>query len=191
ISTVVFDRGTLLERYDLALAEVEQSFVIPHRPGPGDLLLRLGGGTDLEYRGRDQGLRFEHPGVGDVRYGDVVVIDRRGRRWSFESEFVDGAVELRVPGAVLAAARYPLVIDPVILAVPVDGDGEDDEDPDVAFSTTSNTYLVVYEEVVASNDRDVIARRFDDDGTFLEEVAVDISSADTIDPAVAATSGQF
>src|SRR5690606_34091117 len=90
-----------------------------------------------------------------------------------------------------AAARYPLVIDPVILAVPVDGDGEDDEDPDVAFSTTSNTYLVVYEEVVASNDRDVIARRFDDDGTFLEEVAVDISSADTIDPAVAATSGQF
>lgn len=45
--------------------------------------------------------------------------------------------------------------------------------------------LVVFEDTFAADDTDIVSHRFTESGTFLEEVAVDISNEETVDPAVA------
>lgn len=189
---VLLDHGAIVAEFVLAPGGVEQSFLLPGPLGRGDLVLRLGATTVARPLGRDaQGLRFDADGVGVIRYGDVTVFDARGRSWSLESTLDDGAITLTVPAAVLAAARFPVRVDPPVTFVNFDSDADDDEDPDVAYDRVQNKYLVVYERVINASDRDVISRRFDADGTFLEQVAVDISGADTVDPAVAAATGEF
>ncbi len=186
---ITYDRGLLDETYDLGVDGVEQSFVLDSFPGAGDLRIRMATGADLPYRGRDSGLVFGREGLGSVIYGDVTVVDAKGARWNLESNFVTGAIELSVPASVLALAAYPLTIDPKIKTVFVDNDGGDDQDPDVDFEL--DRWLVVYENTVSASDHDIVSRRYDQDGNFLEEVAVDISNDDTIDPAVAGAGNEF
>lgn len=190
--TVTVHRGAIIEQYSLGSDLVEQSFLIPKPLRGGDLEIWLGDQSEARYVARDQaGLRFDAAGFGAVHYGDAVVVDDAGRQWQVESAFERGAIVLRVPGEIIQAARYPLLIDPPVTFLSVDTDGDDDEDPDVAYDTLQNKYLVVYEKVVSASDRDIVSRRFDAAGTFLDEVAVDLSGADTVDPAVASEPGDF
>jgi hypothetical protein len=186
---VEYDRGPWLERYRLSREVVEQTFVLPAPLGAGELVLRLATGDELVHLGRDGGLVFDADGRARVRYSDVVVVDANGVRTALESRCADSRIELRIPADVLAAARYPLVIDPVIDAFDVDVDADTDTDPAIAF--TNGVYLVVHEDATSAGDRDLIANRFDFDGVLLDTVGVELSTVDTFDPAVAGANTTF
>lgn len=187
---VHYDRGAFVETWVLTPTTVEQTFVLAAPLGPGELVLEFGSGSDLSYTGRDAlGLRFELPGVGSIRYGDVTLIDAIGHRTQLSSQCAGDRIVLRVPAEVLATAAYPLSIDPLIENLAVDVDSQDDEDPDAAFA--GSRYLVVYERVISATDRDIISRRYEADGDLLEELGVDLSDEDTVDPAVAGSNSDF
>lgn len=188
-SRITYVREAWLEHYDLSVDAVEQSFEFAQLAGDGDLELVLATGTELAYLGRDHGLRFDADGRAQVRYGDVTVVDADGRRTSLQSTWRDGAIVLRVPDAVLDAARFPIVVDPLIDTFDVDADTGSDRDP--AIASTQGSFLIVYEDATSVNDRDILARRYDLDGVLLETVSADISTADTYDPAVAGTGTNF
>ncbi len=187
---VEYDRGPIIERWKLAPGEVEQIFVIDHPLGQGDLVLDFGSKTDLAAAGEDStGLRFAMPGVGEIRYGHATLVDARGRQSAVAVESTNGRLALRVPAAALASAAYPLVIDPLIANVTVAVDATDEFHPDAAFGLES--YLVVYERVFSATDHDIISRRFDTDGNFLETLSVEVTAENTVDPAVAAHGSSF
>ena len=189
---VSYLRGPLIEQWHLAPRGVEQTFVLERSLGAGDLVIELGAASDVTLRGRtshDDGLLFDALGVGSLSFRDVTIVDAAGRRTTVPSAFEAGHIVLRIPHAVLSRAVYPVVIDPVIANLSIDVDSEDDEDPDVAHGLSH--FLVVYESVISANDRDIISRRYDEDGVFKEEIAVDISNQDTVDPAVAAANSNF
>lgn len=187
---VEYDRGVLLERWKLEPQQVEQTFVLDRSPGHGDLVLEFGAGTDLVADGVDaSGLRFAMPGAGAIRFGQATLVDARGTRSDVATAFDDGRLILRVPAAALANSEYPIVIDPLITNVTVSADPTDEFHADTAFGLVS--YLVVYERVFSATDHDIISRRFDEDGNFLETLSVDFSNENTVDPAVAAHLSSF
>lgn len=187
---VEYDRGVLLERWKLEPHQVEQTFVFERSPGDGDLVLEFGPGTDLVPDGVDgEGLRFAMQGVGDIRFGQATLIDARGNRSAVSTAFDAGRLSLRVPAATLAHSQYPIVIDPLITNVTVSADLTDEFHADSAFGLVS--YLVVYERVFSATDHDIISRRFDEDGNFLETLSVDFSNENTVDPAVAGHLSSF
>lgn len=189
---VSYARGPLTEVWHLTPRVVEQTFVIERSLGAGDLVLELGAQSDVTPRGRtsgDDGLLFDAQGVGSLSFSDITIVDAAGRRVMIPSAFEAGRIVLRIPHAVLSRAIYPVVIDPLITNLSVDVDAEDDQDPDVAHGLSH--FLVVYESVISASDRDIISRRYDEDGAFKEEIAVDISTQDTVDPAVAASNSNF
>lgn len=186
---ITYARGPWLERYDLRPSGIEQSFVLDQFPGDGDLELELGTGSELSYLGRDGGLVFDADGRARVRYSDVTVVDAAGARTELDSSWTGTHIALRIPAAVLAQATYPLVIDPLIGAFDVDVDTGSDGDPAIAF--TNGVFLIVHEDASNAADRDLIATRFDANGAFLDTVAVDLSTADSFDPAVAGANTTF
>ncbi len=183
----------VFERYDLAVDSIEQTFVLPASPlrakERGDLTIRLGSDVDLDFRGREHGLLFDAGGLSSVVYGDATVRDARGASWQFQSEFVGGALQLTVPNEVLRSASYPLAIDPLITNVVIDADADEDTDPAVAF--TNGRYLVTYTEVVSGLDTDIVSRRFDTAGNFLDEVGVDLALNIASNSSIAGTGDTF
>ncbi len=189
---VSLDHGGFVEVYDLAIDEVEQSFVFPRRPAAGDLVVVQKATTDLALHScADGGLRFSAGGLGDVRYEHAVAVDATGRRFAVVVTAAAETIELRVPRASVAEATFPLTIDPTISTLAIDTGSNDAANPDVAYSPTDNTFLVVFEDAVSANDRDILQRRFDLNGNLKEELPVDISSDDSTTPAVAERSGTF
>lgn len=179
------DYGTIVESYDLAVDAVEQTFLVRELPARGELVLTLPLATELEYRGRDQGLLFA-AGASEVRYGDATIIDADGRRIGAPSTFTGAAIEIRVPAAFVAKARLPLLIDPVINpTIPVATSGSAAVDPDVAYDASTDVFFVVYERVFSSTDRDILSARISSTGSVLDTVSVDASAEDTIDPSCA------
>jgi hypothetical protein len=183
---VEVDRGTLIERYDFSLEHVEQSFVIASLPARGELVLEIPLATELEYRGRDQGLLFRADGLFDVRYGDAAIFDAAGREVRVLSEFRGDAIEIRVPAAFVEQAKLPLVIDPIIFpTIAIDASGTAATDPDVAYDATFDVFLVIYEKTVSSSDHDILSRRMTPAGSVIDSVAVDLASNDSTDPSCA------
>lgn len=188
-AVITYARGPWLERYHLTPEAVEQTFVLERSPGTGDLELQLPKTTELSHLGRDHGLVFDADGRARVRYSDLTIVDAAGRRTALETAWSGERIVLRVPAAVLAAARYPLVIDPLITAFDIDVDTGADADPSIAF--TNGVFLVVHEDATSATDRDLISNRFDSNGALLDTVAVDLTTADTFDPAVAGANTTF
>ncbi len=187
---VSIDHGAYREEYDLAPDGVEQRFVLPSRLATP--VFRVPMRTELEFHGRDaDGLRFEASGIAKVSYGDATLVDARGRRCTTLPRFEDDAIEFDIPEEFFAGCTYPLTIDPLIKTFSIDGGSDDVENPDVAYSSSANVYLVVYEEVFAIFDRDIKSRRFDADGNLLEETILDASTDTTFDPHVAHSAGEF
>ena len=191
---VRYGRGALRERYALSSDGVEQDFVFHELPGEGELLLRIAVATARTGREEGGALLFDatSAALGTIRYSHAITRDARGRTVAHPALLVDGGIELRVPAEFLSGAELPLVVDPVLQAIDVDSSPRVARDPDVAFDGTGEgTWLVVYEDATDAGDTDLIARRFDTAGTLLEELAVDLSADDTVDPAVAGANGQF
>ena len=174
---VAFDRGTLVELYDLAPRGVEQRFVLERLPRGGDLVLRIAVESELEGSTTPEGLRFanEH---GSVLYGLATAIDARGRSAPADTVLADGAIEIRVAEAFLADAAFPLTIDPWISNFPVDPTVANVFNPDVSFDADSGRFLVVLEREFSASDSDVDAHRFDFAGNLLDSTMLDGTSTD-------------
>jgi hypothetical protein len=182
---VIYDRGAVVETWELRPGEVEQRFVVSEVGGAGDLLVRIAVETDLPFAGSEAGLAFEVPGLGGVRYGAATIFDARGAAMERAVEWEAGTIEIRVPASFLAAAEFPVTIDPVVTTVAVDTGTDDDFNTDVAYDGTNDVWLVVNEETFSAGDRDIQTRRFTGAGVFLEQVYSDFTGADARRPAVA------
>ena len=185
--TVTLDHGAVREVWHLGVDAAEQDFVLSAGVR-GEIRVRLAIATTLEDPVRDPtgGWRFAAAGLGHLHYGDAVIVDGEGNRLAQPVVCTPRSIELTVPATFTHAARGPITIDPVIRFFTVDNSAPTQQAADAAFVASTNVWLVVYEEVVSLLDKDVISRRFDADGNFLDEVAVDITSDDAEAPAVAA-----
>ena len=147
-------RGAIIERLLATPEGMSQSWEIPARPeGEGDLFLRIQV-EGQSYAGETAGgLHFVDPktGLGTV-YGHGTWIDASGSRTRVAAHYVDGSIELRVPAAVVQAAAYPAVLDPIVgpefgIDEPVQGpSGEVRGRPEIV-SDGAGTSLVVWTSV--------------------------------------------
>jgi hypothetical protein len=186
-SRVTLDRGALVERYDLALGSVEQSFDVPRVAHSGDLVLRIAVETELATEPDGTGLRFTSS-LGHVSYAQARAVDARGRSLDLTLRAVQGEVELRVPAPFLAAADWPLCVDPVISTYPIDLSPADCFLPDLAFEAGSSTWRAVYEEVYSATDHDIVTYHFSYGGLWnpILRDYVDFTTAYCAEPRIAA-----
>lgn len=182
---VSFDRGPLLEVYDLASAGVEQSFVFPVVPRGGDLSLTLETGSDLDgEQDPEGGVELRHP-LGRLAYSQAVAVDGLGRRLPLETRLAGSALEIRVPSAFLALAQEPLVIDPLLSVTELEGSTYVDWNPDVSFDASKQRWLVVWERLVTGTDSDVLYKLLNDAGAVISSGFLNLDAERWINPAVA------
>jgi hypothetical protein len=180
---ITIDRGPIVEAYDVAVDQVEQSFVIRSLPGDGDLTLRIRVETDLVASERAEGFAFTNA-RGGIHYGRAFVRDARGAPIPVPTTLGEDAIEIVVPQHVVAHAALPLVVDPIITFFFVNG-YQDQFDSDIAYDVTNDVYLIVEEEKFASPDDDVFVTRVSGAGAIVGTGYADISSADWQRPKVA------
>ncbi|MEZ5966707.1 MAG: hypothetical protein R3F56_22910 [Planctomycetota bacterium] len=159
---VEYDRGAAVERYDVGVDQLEQSFVFATRPsGTGDLVVRGRLATELEVTTDGDGLRLSLPDVGGCTIGGVVGIDARGARVRGRVSYADGILELSLPSAFVDGAALPFVLDPPIAGASVVSGtgGGDDRNPSVAYDASNDVYLVVWERIFSATDHDIYAHR--------------------------------
>jgi hypothetical protein len=162
--------GGATERYELRADAVELTWHFAEPlPGDGDVVVRYAVDTSLPARRpHGDGLVFELSQLGGARIGGVHGIDAAGRRADGTLRLVPGGVELVLPAAFVATARYPLVLDPTIGAiVPVESNLANDADPDVAYDATTDRWLVVWQRTFASADRDIRGQRLSSTGALV------------------------
>lgn len=189
---VVIDHGAVLEVYDLAPDSIEQSFVLPRRSARGEVRVRLAVESELLGGADGRGLRFDGA-HGGVRYGEAFALDAAGRRADVASTLAGGTIELTVPDAFPVEGTGELVIDPVITTLAPTSSTVGARNADVAFEKDvagGGIYVVVYETGFSATDRDLHAVEVRAaDGAVLNLGAIDISSDDTAEPAVAGNDG--
>jgi hypothetical protein len=174
---VSFDRGGVVEIYDVSLDSVEQSFVFTSVPSSDELVVRLGVESELERSESDEGFEFWNE-RGAVRYARAQVRDATGSALSSTTALTAVGIEIRVAAAEIARARFPLTVDPVISTFTIDTTTQDDYIPDVAYDPNTGRYCVCEEETVSASDHDVIAFEIDSTGAVIGVgVCVDCTSA--------------
>ncbi|MFO1076106.1 MAG: hypothetical protein U1E73_00105 [Planctomycetota bacterium] len=183
---VTIARGAVTEIYDLTPDGVEQSFELAAAPPPGDLLLRLAVTTELVVHAVADGLQFTGA-EGVVDYRRAVAIDAAGRRTPLAVHGDGDAIELAVPAAVMAAATWPLVIDPLISTNTVINTGTQEIDTDLAFDAETDQGLLVFEQVFSVSDHDIYSLRVDHDGAPIANTmtAIDATQVSCVRPRVA------
>ncbi len=164
--TIVFDRGSVQETYQLQPEGMEQTFVFDTLPSGGDLVVRVG--VETEFSGFDtaDGLRFSNE-LGAVGYGKARAYDARGSTTPATTELDGNTIVIRVPAEFLASAALPVTIDPVVATFGVATSTEDEFSPDVAYSSTSGVYAAVWEVAFSGTDHDVWFAEFTSTGSFI------------------------
>ncbi len=178
-----YTRGGVVEAYDVRAEGLEQTFVIGQRPAVvGDLV--VGGAITTALRAAatkaaHQALVFhDDAGKPILTYGAATAVDARGRRQPMTTEYADGQVRLRLDGAWLAAATFPIVVDPLLgPASPVLGSPR--TEPDLYCETTTNgeRVWVAYCIAASASDFDLRVQRWSLDGTVGSVPYVDLNSA--------------
>jgi len=160
---VSFDRGSLVELYDLETGSMEQLFWFEDLPNAGELVLRIG--IESELRGAallDGNGAFEFGNeCGAVRYGEATLVDGRGRRAALETRLVEGAIEIRLSAELVQRSRLPLLVDPVISTFAVADSLTSSIGGDVAAHPRSGGACYVWQEVFSGTDNDVVSMMVD------------------------------
>lgn len=203
-----YDLGLVVEAYDLRRDGLEQTFVLRGAPGgSGGLEIRGAITTPLHADAvgdAHQALRFcDDQGRHIVTYGAATAIDARGRRMAMTTRFADGEVVLRLDGAWLATAAFPVVVDPLLGT----GDvvtGAQRTEVDVVQQSLSVGQSIWIAFVVAASlvDKDVYVYRWSQGGMLGGQAYYDVTSswstsgvqcaiADVVDRAVVVFDRQF
>jgi hypothetical protein len=158
---LVWDRGALVETVDVAGRGVEQVFTFASLPARGDLVLDLAVATALRGETTADGIRFT--GSHDqVTYSQAIAIDADGDRIAVPTTWASGRITIRVPAEFVAQASFPLVVDPVVTALPVANTTQDLGDPDVAWDATGQVWGVVFSRFFGGTDWDCYLQRVSD-----------------------------
>ncbi|MBK7876996.1 MAG: hypothetical protein IPJ77_14835 [Planctomycetes bacterium] len=191
---VELDRGGVVERYDVGLASIEQSFVFQSLPRIGELSVQLAVATELEPRATSAGIEFAND-YGFVRYGKATAFDANGRTQPLVTTWTGDGLRIDVPAAFLAAARFPVTIDPVIATFSVDASTAVDTQADIAFEETSALFAISWERVFSATDHDVWIEEWTVGGTpvLSTRATIDFTTTSWEHPRIAANalSGQF
>jgi hypothetical protein len=192
--------GGVIERYELTRDGLEQSFVFTSLPQvDGDLVVR--GLVHTELRGpvpgsHPEGLAFRAPASSDaldggVSIGGVTGIDAGGRRVRGDLRFDGQHLDLVLPREFVAAAKLPLVLDPVIGSLSTIDSGGDFSDPDVSYDAALNGYLVTYERRWSAADSDIYGQRILSSGALAGSTLVFEGSSTVLatNPAVGNVNG--
>ncbi len=180
---ITIDRGVVDEVYEIGLRGIEQTFVVESRP-QGDLKLSVALDTELPVTETADGLVYENE-YGRVQYGRAFVRESNGTKRSVPTRRVAGGVEIEVDAAYLATADFPLVVDPFVSQFGMTQTSMHQQYADIAYDATSNTFMVVFEEVVTPADRDVRTITLDGTGNNIVVTSyVDTTTQDWERPSV-------
>lgn len=179
--------GAITEAYDVRADGLEQTFVLTQRPAAGDLVIQ--GAVTSQLRAvaakvAQQSLVFaDADGHALVEYGRAIAIDGNGDQVAVGTGYADGVVSLVVPGAWLANAALPIVVDPLLTRVSVATAGFASfgqvESLDIArddYGTSSNV-LVAYTRAASATDFDAYARLVNDDFSGTTTVFTDVTTS--------------
>lgn len=115
---VLLDRDTSVERLDLTGARLEQSWSFPRRPraeGPLAVRVRVTGLVHLAET--EAGHHFaDVNGQPRFSYSHATWVDADGRKTPVRARWVRDAIEMTVPAGLVAASRFPAVLDPTVQA---------------------------------------------------------------------------
>lgn len=159
--TVAYVGRTFTERYVLSQTGIEQQFVLAELPNRGPIAIDVPFSTELDVSATADGFRMsnEH---GSFGYGRAVAIDGKGDRCELATERTAAGFRILVPGAFVAAAALPLVIDPLVGAVTtVVTDTRATVSTEIAWHEGMQRYCVVWERFFSATDSDVFARYLD------------------------------
>lgn len=164
-------RPGVTERFEVRPDGVALSWMFAERPaGRGDLVVRYAVDTSLPAPApHGDGLAFRREDGGGVAIGGVTGIDANGRTVRGTVQCSDGVLELALPGAFVASAAFPLVLDPVIgtvFSVSV-GLSYDDDEPDVAYDHVTANWLVVWRRRFSATDFDIRGQRVSSSGSLV------------------------
>lgn len=163
----------MTEGYDVRADGVEQTFVFANRPvNAGDLIVSGRVVTELTAAATaaaKQALVFhDSDGKAIVHYGEAVAIDSTGRRFDVSTAYDGTHLCLIVPAAAVAAAAFPLVIDPLVARVIISATGSSGAYavfPAIAREgeSQSSNVMVFYSRQFSATDFDGYAQLTNDD----------------------------
>ena len=183
--SVEYFRPALVERYELALASMEQLFVLDTPLGVGEASFFVAVETELEAISTPSGgLRFENE-YGHVDYSRAIAIDADGDRLELPTNWTGEGIDIRVPAEFLASAAYPVIIDPVLTTFTLNNSDQVSYNPDVAYDATNARYLIVWEIIFSAGDHDVWGETRLATGGFLGGRYIDETSDNWAGPHVA------
>ncbi|MCR9245414.1 MAG: hypothetical protein NXI31_10305 [bacterium] len=154
----------VVEAYDVLAHGLEQTFVIDELPADGDLVITGAVSTDLSCA--DQAAVHREIAFSDaegreiVSYGKAWAYDATGARRELETSFHDGEITLRVPGAWLANASLPIVVDPLLSRKYVSGGSSSPVgEVDICWDgeTGGQSVMIAYTRNASAVDSDVWA----------------------------------
>jgi hypothetical protein len=182
--TIRFDRGEVIESYEMSPGGMEQRFVFSSLPAGGDLVVSLTVESELCSSETDEGFRFANE-LGHVSYGRAQVLDAAGKRSPAMTTLNSGMLQIRVPQAFLASATFPITVDPFVSTFVIDITPSFDLAPDVAFIGTADRYLVVEQEQFSTQDDDVYSAFVSASGAVTFNDYVDFTTDSWYSPKVA------
>ncbi|MCR9243486.1 MAG: hypothetical protein NXI31_00535 [bacterium] len=186
--------GGIIEAYDVRTDGLEQTFVVDALPGDGDLVITGAVTTGLrapELPAAHQALTFTDANGNPItRYGAAIAFDAGGRSIPLTTGYTEGRITLTVPGAWLANAALPVVVDPLLTRVQVITGtevgaidiGRDDE-------SNNDNVMMAYIRYASATDGDLIARLMDDDYSGSSQVYTDLTTNWSTDAASCAFVG--
>lgn len=181
------ERGCTVEAYALRPGGIEQMFVFADAPRDGALAVELAITSELHGEAlADGSCRFRNE-LGGVDVGKATAIDAAGRATPCLLTFTPQRLRWTVPASFVAAATFPLTIDPVIsTAGLLPAQVAPLLAPDVAFvGSWGGWYGAVIEEIFSATDHDVVIVARDPDGNLGDVDYVDFTGTSWIRPKVA------
>ncbi|MFN9331509.1 MAG: hypothetical protein ACK6D1_02815 [Planctomycetota bacterium] len=183
-------RGALTEVVELGVRQVEQSFVFESLPNRGAVAVDVRLDGEFASATVPGGLRFANA-HGHVDYTKAVAVDAAGRRLPLPIAWNGTAARIEIPADFVAAAKLPLVLDPVLATTASlagsTAAAQAQSKPDVAsIPTAGGRSLVVWLRQWSANDQDCYARLTDLDLAPLGPTfTLDFTNLDWLAPAVA------
>lgn len=174
-SIVSFARGPMHEDYVLTAAGIEQQFHFDALPQRGTLRLELAVASEFAVAATDTGHRFTHA-LGTFEYGRAVALDSRGARCPVPVVWDGSALALTVPAEFVAAAKLPLVVDPLIgNVVTLPTANTPQSAACIAYDASLQQYIACYERAFSLTDSDVYLQRFNASLQPIDLLAADLT----------------